>query len=65
MKSLFRTPMLNLIVLLLLLGAMIGVNWRSARTILLIPAFLFVLLFFVILLNRRLREHKRDEERVN
>jgi len=51
--------------LLLCLGMMIGADLRSTRTILLIPAFLFVLLFFVVLLNKRLRKRKRDEEGVN
>jgi len=65
MKSFFRSPLLSLIVLLLCLGMMIGADLRSTRTILLIPAFLFVLLFFVVLLNKRLRKRKRDEEGVN
>jgi hypothetical protein len=65
MKRFFRTPLLSLIVLLLTLGTMIGVDWRSTRSFLLIPAFLISLLFFVVLLRSRLHERKRDEEGVN
>jgi hypothetical protein len=65
MKHFLRTPLLSLIVLLLVLGTMIGMDWRSTRIFLLIPAFLLDLLFFVVLLRIRLRERNRDGDVVS
>jgi|GEM_PF-6497016 hypothetical protein len=65
MKHFLRTPLLSLIVLLLVLGTMICMDWRSTRIFLLIPAFLLDLLFFVVLLRIRLRERNRDGDVVS
>jgi hypothetical protein len=65
MKQLCKTPMISLITLALIAGVGTFYEWRNWRVILLVPCFLFSLLFLVVLVQQRLSKKIRSGDAVN